>query len=651
MAKSELELIQLLMKLIGHKTGEISKVTYTPQKIAFPKDADGETSLPRSTPEEQGVDSAFIEKLFRALYDNNKCHMHKIMAVRNGHVIGECAFKPFDMDYWHVTHSMCKSVTGMAIGLLVYEGKIKLDDKIEDIFGKKGPLSYIFSKGLTVRHLLTMSSGVEFNESGSVLCNDWKKQFLESSTKFTPGTAFEYNSMNSYMLSAIVTEVTGESMFDYLKPRIFEPLGIKRAFWESCPQNITKGGWGLYLRLEDMAKLGQLYLNNGTYDGKVILPEEWVKESTTMQIATGEVTAPGYGFQLWNSSSRIGAYTFNGMLGQNVYVFPDVNMMIVTNAGNEDLFQKGNMSGTVHKLMSEINVINEPIEMTEEVLARQNSLKEFIRKAEDLPKQRTCIAGGGWNKKKKRNTFGMSPKFRHHFMKCLDGITYDMDDVGVGFMPLLVQVMHNNYTDGIKSIGFKLDDRTGAFYLLIREGDTVHEIKCGFDGFRAVTEIDEHGEIYSISTVSEFSLDEYNRPVLRNEFYLLEDSTARVMNVYFGKREPLQHDIGFSLEKMNPPVNIGIRFDEIPGSGMLIGILNQFGHLDVGKGMSGFVINRLSDYGAIDALMLAIINTVRPKLHGVLHDKESSLEYDSNDESQRDSENITIDDDAIMEDD
>ncbi|WP_022759887.1 serine hydrolase domain-containing protein [Butyrivibrio sp. AD3002] len=651
MAKSELEVIQLLMKLIGHKTGEISKVTYTPQKMAFPMDSEGETHLPRSTPEEQGVDSAFIEKLFKSLYENNSCHMHKIMAVRNGHVIGECAFKPFDMDYWHVTHSMCKSVTGMAIGLLIYEGKIKLDDKVEDIFGRTGPLQYFFSKGLTVRHLLTMSSGVEFNEAGSVYSNDWRKQFLESQTKFTPGSAFEYNSMNSYMLSAIVTEVTGESMFDYLKPRLFEPLGIKRVFWESCPQNITKGGWGLYLRIEDMAKLGQLYLNNGKYDGKEILPEEWVRDATSMQIATGEVTSPGYGFQLWNSSSRLGAYTFNGMLGQNVYVFPDINMMVVTNAGNEDLFQKGNMSGTVHKLMSEAEVSDEPIPVTKEVLAKQNSLKEFIRSAEDHPECRTSIAGGGWNKKKKRSTYGMSPKFRYLLMKCLDGVSYDMDDEGVGFMPLLVQVMHNNYTDGIKSVGFKLDGRTGAFFLLIKEGDTTHEIKCGFDGYRAVTDIDEHGEIYTISVVSEFSIDEYGRPVLRNEFYLMEDSTARVMNIYLGKREPLQHDTCFSFGKVKPPKNIGIRFDEIPGSGMLVDILNQFGHLDVGKGMSGFVINRLSDYGAIDALILAIRDTVRPKLHGRIHDKQEPLEYDSNGGTLTDTEAFADEDDAIMEDD
>ncbi len=652
MAKAELELIQLLMRLIGHKTDDISKVAYTPQKVAFPKDAEGETYLPRSTPEEQGVDSAFIEKLFKTLYENNSCHMHKIMAVRNGHVIGECAFKPFEMDYWHVTHSMCKSVTGMAIGLLVYEGKIKLDDKIEDIFGKKGPLQYFFSKGLTVRHLLTMSSGAEFNESGACVYNDWRKQFLESQTKFTPGTKFEYNSMNSYMLSAIVTEVTGESMFAYLKPRLFEPLGIKRAFWETCPQGITKGGWGLYLRAEDMAKLGLLYLNNGEYNGQMILPPELVKEATTMQIATGEMTSPGYGFQLWNSSSRLGAYTFNGMLGQNVYIYPDINMLIVTNAGNEDLFQKGNMSGTVHRLMSEADVQDAPIPVTKEVIAKQTSLNRFIKKAEDIPQQRTCIASGGWNRKRKRSTCGMSPRFRYLLMKCLDGVSYDMDDQGVGFMPILVQVMHNNYTGGIKSVGFKLDERTGAFFILITEGDRTHEIRCGFDGFRAVSDIDEKGEIYTISTVSEFSIDEYNRPVLRNEFYLLEDSTARVMNIYFGKRRPLEHDSSFAFGKVEPPLNIGIRFDEIPGSGMLIDILNQFGHLDMAKGMSGFVINRLSDYNVIDALMLAIKDTVRPKLHGTIHDKESALEYDiSIGEMPAESMAGSDDYDAVMEDD
>ncbi|WP_049945754.1 serine hydrolase domain-containing protein [Butyrivibrio sp. LC3010] len=654
MAKSELEVIQLLMKLIGHKTGEISKVTYTPQKIVFPTDTEGETSLPRCTPEEQGVSSVFIEKLFRTLHENNSCHMHKAMAVRNGYVIGECAFRPFDMDKWHVTHSMCKSVTGMAIGLLVCEGKIKLEDKIEDIFkGMKGPLQSLFSSGITVRHLLTMTSGSSFNESGSIASNDWRKQFLEAQVKFTPGSSFEYNSMNSYMLSAIVSEVTGESMFDYLKPRLFEPLGIKRVFWETCPQGINKGGWGMYLRMEDMAKLGQLYLNNGSYDGKQILPEEWVKAATTMQIPTGVTSAPGYGFQLWNSSSRLGAYTFNGMLGQNVYVFPDINMMIVTNAGNEDLFQKGNMSRTVHNLMAELEVEDASIEISDEVIAAQRSLAKFIKSVQDEPEASFCIPSGGWNKKKKRSTLGMSHKFRYLLMKSLDGVVYDMDDKGVGFMPLLMQIMHNNFTDGISSVGFKLNNANGAFYLLIKEGEKIHEIKCGLDGKAALTDIDEHGEIYSVATISEFSTDEYGRPVIRNEFYFTEDSTARVMNIYLGKRQPLEHDNAISFLFEKAPANIGIRFDEIPGSGMLINILNQFGNLEDLKGINGFVKNKLTDYGALDALILAIQDTVRPKLHGTIHDKDADVGYDVEYKNDSDIENVedsVSDEDVIMED-
>ncbi|WP_051656625.1 serine hydrolase domain-containing protein [Butyrivibrio sp. AE3004] len=652
MAKSELEVIQLLMKLIGHKTGDISKVTYTAQKPAFPVNCEGETKLPRCTPEEQGVSSDFIEKLFRSLYENNSCHMHKAMAVRNGYVIGECAFKPFNMDYWHVSHSMCKSVTGMAIGLLVYEGKIKLEDKIEDIFkGIKGPFQSLFSSGITVRHLLTMTSGAAFNEAGAISSNDWRKQFLESQTNFTPGSSFEYNSMNSYMLSAIVTEVTGESMFDYLKPRLFDPLGIKRIFWETCPQNINKGGWGMYIRIEDMAKLGQLYLNGGKYDGKEILPEEWVKAATSMHIPTGEITAPGYGFQLWNSSSRLGAYTFNGMLGQNVYVFPDINMMIVTNAGNEDLFQKGNMSRIVHDQMAKIEVENGPVEVTEQVKKAQGSLRKFIKSVQEEPDFSMAIPSGGWNNKKKRSLCGMSSKFRYLLMKTLDGKSYDMDDKGVGFMPLLMQIMHNNYTSGISSVGFKLDSLSGAFFLLIREGDTLHKIKCGFDGKSAVTDIDEHGEIYTVTTVSEFSTDEYNRPVLRNEFYFMEDSTTRVMNIYLGKREPLQHDSSISFKIGNAPENIGIRFDEVPGSRMLIDILNQFGNLEEGKGINGFVINRLTDFGALDAIILAIQNTVRPKLHGHIHDKEADVEYYINNSVPLTDSDTSDEDDVIMEDD
>ncbi len=674
MAKHERDVIKLLMKLIGHKTGDISNIEFSAQKPMFPDNSYGETRLPRSTPEEMGVDSGFLLNLFKSLYENNSCHIHKIMAVKDGHVIGELASYPFDMDTWHVTHSMCKSVTGMAIGRLVSEGKLKLDDKIADIFKSKiNPVQHFFSNAVTVKDLLTMTSGVAFNESGAISANDWRKLFLEASQKNAPGSMFEYNSMNSYMLSAIVTEITGESMLDYLRPRLFEPLGIMRVFWESCPQNITKGGWGMFLRIEDMAKLGQLYLNKGMYDGKQILPEDWVLEATKTQIQTGKPASPGYGFQLWTGNDREGAYTFNGMLGQNVYCYPDINMIIITNAGNDDLFQAGNMSSIVRGAMARIEVSDGPIEVTAEVLEKQRLLNEFIESAKKPETASNSQISGGWDSKavlmnrgRTKSVRKLLPSQRNsirkmssenilhkRFLNTINGVTYDMDDKGVGMMPLLMQVMHNNFTDGIKSIGFEYNEKTDTFYLIIKEGELYHRIKCTKRGQTPIyNDLNEHGEQYKLAVISELSTDEYGRAVLRNEFYFTEDSTVRVMNIYFGKREPLQHDNKTDFMSMEAPVNIGIRFDEIPGSAMLFGILDQFGSLEQIKGINGFVVNWLSEYGAMDALTLAIRDTVRPKLHGTIHTdvgKSPDSVYDGIDVGK--AEMLSEDNEAIMEDD
>ena len=674
MAKHERDVIKLLMKLIGHKTGDISNIEFSAQKPMFPDNSYGETYLPRSTPEEMGVDSEDLLNLFKSLYENNSCHIHKLMAVKNGHVIGELTSYPFDMDTWHVTHSMCKSVTGMAIGFLISEGKLKLEDKISSIFSSRiNPLQQLFLNSITVKNLLTMTSGVSFNESGAISADDWRKLFLEASQKNVPGTVFEYNSMNSYMLSAIVTEITGISMFEYLRPRLFEPLGIMRVFWESCPQGITKGGWGMFLRIEDMAKLGQLYLNKGMYDGKQILPAEWVEEATKLQIETGKEASPGYGFQLWTGDDRPGSFTFNGMLGQNVYCYPDINMMIITNAGNDDLFQAGNMSSIVRGAMARIEASNDPIPVTDEVIEKQRRLYEFIDKAEHLDMDSSKTFFGGWDSKSISMNKGRAKAVRKtvpsqrnnirkmtsgnvlqkRFLRAINGITYDMDDKGVGVMPLLMQVMHNNFTNGISSIGFEYNENKDMFFLIIKEGELYHRIRCTKRGQKPVyNDLNEHGEQYKLSVITELSTDEYGRAVLRNEFYFVEDSTARVMNIYFGKREPLQHDNYTDYCCMTPPENIGIRFDEIPGSAMLFGILDQFGSLDQIKGINGFVVNWLNDYGAMDALTLAIRDTVRPKLHGTIHTdvgKSVNMEYDGRSSDIKSI--LSNDNEAIMEED
>ena len=657
MAKNEKNVIKLIMKLVGHKTGELSNVEYVPQKNKFREETTFETRLPRCKPEEVGIESSFILDLFRNLYENSSCHVHRVMVVRKGYVIGELTDAPFKKDAWHVTHSMCKSVTGMAIGFLVAEGKLSLDEKLEKIFsGKINPIQHIFSNSITVRHLLTMTSGVAFNESGAIAANDWRKQFLEAQQKNAPGAVFEYNSMNSYMLSAIITEITGESLVDYLKPRLFEPLGIERFMWETCPQNVTKGGWGMFLRIEDMAKLGLLYLQKGKYNGKQILPEEWVDDATSSHVETGKESSPGYGYQLWTNGERQGAYTFNGMLGQNVYIYPDADMLIVTQAGNDDLFQAGKMSTIVRDKMRQLEFRSTPIEEGPDVRKNQIKLKEYVTYAAGNAFHQDMVSRGGWNQRSssmsvgktrnirrnlilsKRTGFQDAKASRHFLMKKLNGVTYDMDDQGVGLLPIFMQVTHNNYTDGIKSIGFSYDEKKDAFYLLIQEGETLHRIICSTRENPVYNDIDEHGESYMLCVISEFTTDEYHRPVLHNKMYFVEDSTSRIMNIYFGKREPLQLPYQGNAGYLNAPDFIGVRFDEIPGSSMLLGIMDQFGSIDQVKGLNGILVNWLNEYGAMDALNQAIRSTVRPKLHGTIHKdvgNSSVLEYDgSSDDSE-----------------
>ena len=405
MARAGLDVGELLLKLMTRETGEISKVDYAPQKPEFQKNSVlSEQFLVRKSPESQGVSSAFFTELIRILNENKECNMHKFMAVRHGYVIAECAFEPYDMDMWHVSYSMCKSIVGMAIGLLVEDGKLSTDDKINDIFStRKGPLGFL-KKNVTVEHLLNMSSGVEFSEAGAISGNDWRKEFLNSGFKFEPGTSFEYNSMNTYMLSAIVTEITGQSLFDFCKERIFEPLGIKRVYWESCPQSITKGGWGLFMRIEDMAKLGILYLQKGKWNGEQVIPESWVYRSTSWQIETGKDDNEHYGYQLWINDDRPGSYAFNGMLGQNVFIYPDIDMVIVTNAGNSDIFQTSLMAVTIRNQMKDtIETFDQPLP---ENFAALSELKAICKSVSGRIADFPIISNGGFKNKNIAMTTG-----------------------------------------------------------------------------------------------------------------------------------------------------------------------------------------------------------------------------------------------------
>lgn len=613
MAKEQIAVAELVLNMILGKTGG-TRVDYFPQKPDFPFDAVYEQAFARATPESQGISSDLFAALLRELDASKDTEMHHFMALRHGKVICECNFAPYPKGMWHITHSMCKSITGMAIGMLIEEEKLKLDENIYDIFPDHiNAFSKIFRPAITVENLLTMTSGVTFNESGIVSGNDWLGSFLNASVNGKPGTEFQYNSLNTYVLSAIVTKRTGETLTEYLTPRLFGPLGITKYYWETCPKGITKGGWGLFLCAEDMAKLGQLYLQRGKWNGQQLVSEYWIEISTARHLKTQNDTY-GYGYQLW-MEQRPGSFEYNGMLGQNVIIYPDMDMVLVTNAGNKEMFQDCIMLNIIRKYFP---VNYHPADVLPENPLSYSLLKRLCGELENGENNnRSTSLRGGWKRNvvsrrkhsDKKYSYRISaavdrPSDHHSFMRAVSGRTYVMEQQNIGIAPLFVQVFHNNMTDGISEISFTYD--AGNFCVSFTEGEVIHKLPVGF-GKAADGCVDLHGEHYLVATLGEFARDENDIPVLKLEITFIEECVKRKVHIFF------HEDNG-----------IEIRWNETPGKKMILSGLSS-----ITEELSGnFLYNSLlGDHNITTELLHRLMEqTIEPAVRGYL---KSSKETDS----------------------
>ena len=617
MAKEQIAVAELVLNMILGKTGG-TRVDYFPQKPDFPFDAVYEQAFVRATPESQGISSNLFAALLRELDASKDTEMHHFMALRHGKVICECNFAPYPKGMWHITHSMCKSITGMAIGMLIEEEKLKLDENIYDIFSDHiNAFSKIFRPVITVENLLTMTSGVTFNESGIVSGNDWLGSFLNASVNGKPGTEFQYNSLNTYVLSAIITKRTGETLTEYLTPRLFAPLGITKYYWETCPKGITKGGWGLFLCAEDMAKLGQLYLQKGKWNGQQLVSEYWIEISTARHLKTQNDTY-GYGYQLW-MEQRPGSFEYNGMLGQNVIIYPDMDMVLVTNAGNKELFQDCIMLNIIRKYFP---VNYHPADVLPENPLSYSLLKRLCGELENGENNnRSTSLRGGWKRNvvsrrkysDKKYSYRISaavdrPSDHHSFMRAVSGRTYVMEQQNIGLAPLFVQVFHNNMTDGISEISFTYD--AGNFCVSFTEGEVIHKLPVGF-GKAADGCVDLHGEHYLVATLGEFARDENDIPVLKLEITFIEECVKRKAHIFF------HEDNG-----------IEIRWNETPGKKMILAGLNS-----ITEELSGnFLYNSLlGDHNITTELLHRFMEqTIEPAVRGYLKRPEEtdSIETD-----------------------
>jgi CubicO group peptidase (beta-lactamase class C family) len=295
--------------------------------------------LPRSAPESQGVSSAAVLAFVEAA-DQKVDVMNSFMLVRHGHVVAEGWWTPYDAKSRHELYSLSKSFTSTAVGMAVADGKLSINDPVLKFFPDdipKQPTSNLTN--MRVRDLLCMSTGHQTEPALQASKDPWTKAFLAHPVPFKPGTHFLYNTPATYMQSAIVQKVTGQTVLDYLKPRLFDPLGIDDPTWGTSPQGVSLGGYGLNVRTEDIAKFGQLYLQKGKWGDKQLVPAEWVAMATAKQTSNGSNPKSdwdqGYGFQFWRS--RNGAYRGDGAFGQYCIVLPEKDAVIAITSGTKDM--------------------------------------------------------------------------------------------------------------------------------------------------------------------------------------------------------------------------------------------------------------------------------------------------------------------------
>lgn len=332
--------------------------------------------LPRSTPEAQGVSSDLIAGFIETA-DAQVKSMHSFMLVRHGHVVAEAWWAPESADKPHVLWSLSKSFTSTAVGLAVEEGKLTVDDLVLPYFPEEAPAEPSANlKAMRIRDLLTMNAGHQ-DEVKLRNADQWAKAFLEHPVPHKPGTHFRYNTPATYMLSAIVQKVTGQTVLEYLKPRLFKPLGIADPRWDNSPEGISIGGYGLFLRTEDIAKFGQLYLQQGQWNGKQLLPKSWVAMATSKQVSNGSDPDSdwnqGYGFQFWRC--RHAAFRGDGKDGQFCIVLPEQDAVIAITANTGDL--QGTLNIVWDKLLPAFNnqVLDENAEHAARLKAAISGLK------------------------------------------------------------------------------------------------------------------------------------------------------------------------------------------------------------------------------------------------------------------------------------
>ncbi len=522
----------------------------------------------RHTPEAHGVSSKRIYNMLCELEGERRACVHSVMVIKDGCVISEASRPGYSGDEWHLSHSMSKTVTGMAVGIAVDDGVLDTDELLVDIFPEIAYKDKRFAK-ITVEHLLSMTAGVSFSEAGVVTETDWTKAFFASSMRFAPGESFLYNSMNSYILGRIVTRRMGKELSEVVCERIFAPLGIENYFWEKGPEGYTKGGWGLYLSPESWGKLGEMIRLCGVFEGRRVLSEEWVRYSTDTHGISPHANGDfNYGYQVWvgRTSEEI---LFNGMLGQNVWICPKNNMVVVLTSGNNELFQRSPALDIIRKYLG--HKIYDPLVKGDAKVLRAREERFFASRRWAHP----CEEKRGFS-----YLFGFkNPRpFPNVWDEMLGG--YALPHNNVGILPLFVRGMQNNLDSRLSEI--RLERRGDALVFSFTESDEDYSIEIGTYGYKEGV-LDFRGEKYIVRALGDAVFGTGGIPEYRIELVFPELPNTRMIKLVRISRERVK--IEFSEVPNNRIVDALL--DRIPEASAALGFVVEMLEKRFGKGFIG----------------------------------------------------------------
>lgn len=450
-----------------------------------------------ASPRRVGVDGEKLLAFARAVSESREGNVHAVTVLSHGRCVFEAAKAGYSAQMPHAAFSLSKTVTGLAVGMLSDDGKLSPDTPVLSFFPElKGKRISAKFKLLTVGHLLSMSVDLPFNEVGVVISDNYTKSFFESALRGTPGDGFAYNSMCSYILAVIVTRITGTSLSDFLNERLFAPMGIRNYFWEKSTKGIEKGGWGLYLPVRSMAKLGQLFLSRGVWNGSRLISEGWLALMSERHAEVPDTLGDfDYGYHLWRHK-QTDSLLLNGMLGQNVWVLPEKQLVVAITAGDSCLFQDAQALTAAMRELSDMT----PRDTLRAKRERRFIARHFGEEASLIP---TYVSAESREAEKK-----LLPALKTSFT---------LSENNGGVLPLITRLIQNSPTKGISALTVAQCPKDARVLLFsFTEGDATYRIAAGNCRFLdSVLRI--HGEKYRVAAAYAWGLNEEREPYLRLE--------------------------------------------------------------------------------------------------------------------------------------